>query len=157
MWLLIWSCLRFSLCLFVFYLSICYISFSVFFWLSWIFFVLLFCDFFWILAIACYFSNLKLLEVLKYIIYGSMPSGYIIPLYLWKLKVLVTQSCPTLCDCMNCSPPGSSVHGILQARILEWVNIPFSRGSSWPGKQTRVSCIAGEFFIIWATREAFYL
>ena len=44
--------------------------------------------------------------------------------------VLVAQSCPTLCDPMDCSPPGSSVHEILQARILEWVAIPFSRGSS---------------------------
>ena len=43
----------------------------------------------------------------------------------------VTKSCPTLCDPMDCSPPGSTVHGILQARILEWVAIPFSRGSSW--------------------------
>ena len=55
---------------------------------------------------------------------------------------------------MDCSPPGSSVHGIIQARILEWVAIPFSRGSSWPRDQTWVSCIAGRFFTIWATREA---
>ena len=54
-----------------------------------------------------------------------------------KVKVLVTQSCPTLCDPMNCSPPGSSVHGILQARILEWVAIAFSRGSSRPRDGTR--------------------
>ena len=47
-----------------------------------------------------------------------------------KVKVLVTQLCPTLRDPMHCSLPGSSVHGILQARILEWVAIPFSRGSS---------------------------
>ena len=47
-----------------------------------------------------------------------------------KVKVLVTQSCPILCDPMNCSPPDFSVHGILQARILEWVAIPFPRGSS---------------------------
>jgi len=47
-----------------------------------------------------------------------------------KVKVLVTQSYPTLCDPMDCSPPGSSVHGTLQARILQWVAIPFSRGSS---------------------------
>ena len=52
-----------------------------------------------------------------------------------KMKVLVSQSCPTLCDPMDCSPPGSSVHGILQARILEWVAIPFSRGSSQPRDQ----------------------
>ena len=56
--------------------------------------------------------------------------------------VLVPQSCLTLCDSMNSSLPSSSVHGILQARILEWVAIPFSRGSSWPADWTQVSCIA---------------
>ena len=50
---------------------------------------------------------------------------------LWKVKVLVVQSCLTLCDPMDCSLPGS-VHGIFQARILEWVTMPFSRGSSQP-------------------------
>ena len=55
---------------------------------------------------------------------------------------------------MDCSLPGSSVHGILQERILEWVTFPFSRGSSWPRDRTWVFCIAGRFFIIWATREA---
>ena len=55
---------------------------------------------------------------------------------------------------MDCSPPGSSVHGISQAKILECVVIPFSRGSSWPRAQIQVSCIAGRFFTIWATREA---
>ena len=54
---------------------------------------------------------------------------------------------------MDCSPPGSSVHGILQARILEWVAIPSSRGSSQPRDWTLVSGIAGRFFTIWATRE----
>ena len=69
-------------------------------------------------------------------------------------EMKVTQSCPTLCDTMDCSPPGSSIHGILQARILEWVAVSFSRGSSWPRNQTRVSCIAGRFFTAWAMREA---
>ena len=55
---------------------------------------------------------------------------------------------------MDYSPPGSSVHGILQARILEWVANPFSRVPSQPRDQTRVSCIVGRFFTIWATREA---
>jgi len=55
---------------------------------------------------------------------------------------------------MDCSPPGSSVHGTLQARILEWVAAPFSKGSFQPRNQTRVSCIAGGFFNSWATREA---
>ena len=52
------------------------------------------------------------------------------------------------------SPPGSSVHGILQARILEWVAISFSRESSWPRDPMQVSCTAGRFFTIWATTEA---
>ena len=68
--------------------------------------------------------------------------------------VLVTQFCPALCDPMGCSPPVSSVHEILQARILEWVTIPFSRGSSLPRHQTQVSCSAGRFFSIRATGEA---
>ena len=55
--------------------------------------------------------------------------------------VLAPQSCPTLCDPMDCSPPGSSVHGILQARTLEWVAISISRGSSQPRDPTQVSCI----------------
>ena len=60
----------------------------------------------------------------------------------------VAQSCPTLCDPMDCSPPGSSVHGIPQARIPEWGAIPFSRGSSQPKDRTHVSGIAGEFFTV---------
>ena len=82
-------------------------------------------------------------------------------LHYWATKgalfngwVKIAQSCPTLCDPVDCSLPGSSVHGILQARILEWVAISFSRGSSRPGDQTRVSRIAGRRFTIWATREA---
>ena len=67
---------------------------------------------------------------------------------------LVAQSCLTLCIPLDCSPPGSSVHGILQARILEWVAMPSSRGSSQLRDQTQVSHIAGGFFTIWAIREA---
>ena len=62
------------------------------------------------------------------------------------LCVLITQSCPTLYDPMNCSLPGSSVHGILQARIQEWVVISFPRGSSRPRDRTWISNIAGRFF-----------
>ena len=61
--------------------------------------------------------------------------------------------CPTLCNPMDYNLPGLSVHGILQARILEWVAISFSRGFSPPRDWTWVSCIAGRFFTIWATRE----
>ena len=70
--------------------------------------------------------------------------GYI--LYLRESESEVAQSCPTLCDPVDCSLLDSSVHGILQARILEWVAISFSRGSSQPRDRTRVSCIAGRRF-----------
>ena len=69
-------------------------------------------------------------------------------------EVKVSQSCSTLCDPMDCSLPGFSVHGILQARILEWVAIPISRGSFQPWNRSWVSHIAGRFFSVWATREA---
>ena len=67
--------------------------------------------------------------------------------------VLVAQFCSTLCNPLDYSPPGSFVQGILQARILEWVAIPFSRRSFWPKAWTQVFCTAGWFFTIWATRE----
>ena len=70
----------------------------------------------------------------------------------WKVRVKVVQSCLTLCDPMDYMD--YTVHGILQARILEWVAIPFSRGSSQPRDQTQVSCIAGGFFTSSATGEA---
>ena len=105
---------------------------------------------------------------------------------MWGVCVCVhvhAQSCPTLCDPMDYSPPASSVngifqarplvkvkvtqlcptvcnpmdytaHGILQARILEWLAFLFSRGSFWSRNLTRISCIAGGFFINWAMREA---
>ena len=65
----------------------------------------------------------------------------------------VTQSYPTLRNPMVCSLPGSSVHGILQARILDRVVGPLFRGSSQPRYWTQVFCTAGGFFIVWATRE----
>ena len=64
------------------------------------------------------------------------------------MKVKVAQSRPTLCDPMNCIQSVSFVHGILQARILEWIAVPFFRGSSQPRDQTQVSLIAGGFFTI---------
>ena len=63
-------------------------------------------------------------------------------------KVNVVQSCPALCDPLDYSLPGSSVHGILQDRILECVAVPFSRGSSQPRDRIQVSCVAGGFFTI---------
>ena len=70
---------------------------------------------------------------------------------------LVAQLCLTLCDPVDCRLPGSCVHGILQARILEWVAISFSRGSSQARDQTWVTCIVSRFFTFWATREALSL
>ena len=89
-------------------------------------------------------------------------------LSLWLLLVVILYSflrlllCSSLsrvqlCNPMDCSPPGSSVLGILRARILEWLAVPFSRESSQPRGQTQISCIAGWFFTIWATREAQFL
>ena len=69
--------------------------------------------------------------------------------WMTKSKVKLTQSCPTLCD-----PVEYTVHGFLQARILEWVAFPFYRGSSQPRDRTQVSHVAGGLFISWATREA---
>ena len=80
---------------------------------------------------------------------------------LWHMKINCNQNFKiherslfeTLCDLMDCSTPDSSVHGILQVRTLEWVAISPPRGSSQPRDQIQVSCIAGRFFTIWATRE----
>ena len=78
---------------------------------------------------------------------GQLPlfSSNLLPNLFEKVQVLVAQLCLTLCHPMDCSPPGSSVHGILQARILEWVAILLSRGSYQPRDQTQVSCITGRF------------
>ena len=70
-----------------------------------------------------------------------------------KSESKVAQSCPTLCDPMDCSLQRSSVHGILQAKVPEWVAISFSRVSSQSRDQTWVSRIVGRRFTIWATRE----
>ena len=82
----------------------------------------------------------------------SMPDFPVLH-YLLESESEVVQSCPILCDPMECSLPGSSIHGIFQARVLEWVVISFSRGSSRPSDWTWVSCIVGRCFTIWATRE----
>ena len=96
--------------------------------------------------------SLSIIIIIGYVIYwvltmSQLPSKVILCTFL--VGCLVAQLCLTLCNPMDCSPPGSSVHGILQARILEWVAMPFSRGSSWPGDRTcvsRSSCSAGRFF-----------
>ena len=78
---------------------------------------------------------------------GAAGGGRVLLKYSLKVNMLVAQLWPTLCDPMDCSPPGSSVHGILHARILEWVAISFSRWSSQPRDRTWVSCTAGRFTI----------
>ena len=72
-----------------------------------------------------------------------------------KYESEVAQSCPTLCDPMDCRLPGFYVHGIFQARILEWVAVSFSRRSSRPRDWTQVSRIVGRRFTVWSTREYF--
>ena len=75
----------------------------------------------------------------------------------WKIKVLVTWSCLTLCDPTDCSPPGFSVLGILKARKLQWIAVSYSMGVSWSRDQTRVSCIEGRFFTSWASKGTQYI
>ena len=74
-----------------------------------------------------------------------------------RVACVLLPSCVRLCDPMDCSPPGFSIHGVSLARILEWVAISSSRGSSRPRDQTHVSCIAGEFFTHRATWETLVL
>ena len=109
------------------------------------------------LSITNSWSLLKLMSIEL-----VMPSNHLIlccpllllPSILWKWsEIEVAQSCPTLCDPMDCSLPGSSVHGIFQAIVLEWIAISFSRGSSWPRDGTWVSHILDRRFTVWATRE----
>ena len=82
------------------------------------------------------------MRIEKYLFYKNLSKHVL----LLNVKGLVTQSCLTLCDPVDCSLPGFSVHGILRARILEWVTISFSRGSSRPRDQSRVSHIGGRHF-----------
>ena len=100
----------------------------------------------------CYFSLIHDDAVLFYI---TLPTDIANSFHI-IVKVLVVQLCLTLCNLKECILPGSSVYGILQARILEWVAPTFSRVSSQPRDQTWVSCISGGFFIVWATREALF-
>ena len=109
-------------------------------------------------VILLYSSCSNLLELdssVKLMVYLCLILNNNICEALWDFEVIAAQLYLTLCDPMDCRLPDTSVHGISQARILEWVAIPFCRGSSWPRDRTWVSCIAGRFFLVWATREAF--
>ena len=96
-------------------------------------------------------ANLKVLSLSFPISACTWKIKFLIATKTWKrkkVKALAAQLCLTLCYPMDCSPPSSSVHGILQTRILEWIAMPSSRGSSWPRDQTHVSCIASRVFTI---------
>ena len=92
-----------------------------------------------------FFTFIQLLCIFRL---GSLRHLHWKQLLIVKVKMLVTQLCLTLYD-----PSGYSIHGILQTRIPEWVAMPFYRGFSWPRDWTQISCIAGRFFSIWATRK----
>ena len=101
------------------------------------------------LKLACFCLSVTMLQT-----FGGQ--GLWLILYL-QGPSCVLSPCSILMDSlrpMDCSPPGSSVHGISQARILEWVAISFSRGSSWPRDWTRISCIGRWILYHWATWEA---
>ena len=83
----------------------------------------------------------------------TMLSSLTIVMVSLLLFFLVTKSCPTLYNALDCNPPGSSIHGISQARILEWVAVSFSRGSSWLRNRTHLLHWR-EILYHWATREA---
>ena len=92
---------------------------------------------------------------LHYTLSFPLPSHWAQPAPLFSQSE-VSHSCPALCDPMDCSLPGSSVHGIFQARVLEWVAISFSRGSSRPRDRTQVFHIVGRSFTVWAMREVLF-
>ena len=104
---------------------------------------------------SSFLNTVYWIDYLLFMEHSWLPYGILIDPVL--LLYLVAQSCLTLCDPMNCSLPGSTVHGIFQAKVLEWIAISFSGVSSWPRDQTHgscVSCIAGEFLTCWAIGEA---
>ena len=104
-------------------------------------------------SLACPSSPVRNQPSLKLLPLCTDPGVLQAHLKVKKVKVLVTQSCPTLWEPTDCSPPGSSVLGTLQARLLGWLAIPFSSGSFRPRDHTQLSHFAGRFFTVWATRE----
>ena len=105
--------------------------------------------------ILCKYTSYQLISTFFSVICSAFPVGsFCVYLACTCMHAQSLQLCPTLCNPMDCNPSGSSVHGILQARILEWVAVLFSRGSSQPRDWIWVSCTAGRLFTVWATREA---
>ena len=123
-----------------------------------------FFQFFWFIFLPGVFKSLCVVsQYLRYLQVNyyeknSLPIWSFISSFMnclpWLWVSEATQSCPTLCGPVDCNPPGSSIHVILQARILEWLAISFARGSSQLRDRTQVSHIAGRRFNLWATREA---
>ena len=104
------------------------------------------------------FSSLDVLILLiivtSFVVESPLHSWNELHLIMALCSQVVAESCPALCDPMDHIPPGSSVYGILQVRILEWVAISFSRGSSRPRDRTHVFCIGRQIPYCWTTREA---
>ena len=103
-----------------------------------------------------YFSDSKIFSSLDGLSGLSFPGVFsraIHQLYFSGFYWWVAKFCPTLCDPVDCSQPGFSIHGISQVRILAWVATSFSRGSSWPKDWTHVSCIGRWILYHWATRK----
>ena len=115
---------------------------------TWYFFFLLF-----LYLLNGYTSDYWLVFHYGYILYFPDGFSYLLVICIPSKWSEVAQSCPTLCDPVDCSLPGSSVPGILQARILEWAAISFYRGSAQPRVRTQVSHTADRCFTLWATRE----
>ena len=121
------------------------------------------------ISLSCRWGHISFLKILLWMPYAFKKTWFVSFINIGKLsptvssgtafllffllstlgESLVAQSCLTLCDPMDCSLPGSSNHGIFQARVLKWVAISFSRESSWPRDRTWVSHIAGRCIIIW--------
>ena len=103
-----------------------------------------------ICLIPRYFGKVECLGLFVRLSRRDLDRGGVVLFTFWNFQIQseVAQSCTTLCDPMDCSPPGSSIHGMFQARVLEWVAISFSRGSSRPGDQTPVFRITGRCFTI---------
>ena len=108
--------------------------------------------------ISCQPGNVTILQV-NMVPWSRKNSWCLDPTYWWKrrVKVLVVQLCPILCNSMDCSPPSSSVHGISQARILEWLAISFSRGSFWPRDWICVSFIGRQVLLLLSHQKSSYL
>ena len=103
-------------------------------------------------------ASLRMLKISVWKLVSCRSCSLHLFLWFWAVFLLycvcVSHSVVSNSDSMDCSSPVSSVHGILQKRILEWVANPFSRGSSWPSDQIWILCIAGTFLTVWVTREA---